>query len=189
MAVGRADEAIAMVKTAHRMDPLSSVLSASLGMILYLARRCEESLAYLRKALEVDQNHFLLHLRVGLVHTQTDSSQQAIDEMKQSVELSGRSTETLTGLAHAYAASGMRRKMQAILGELRDQTVHRYVSPYNVARVFAAAGERESAFGWLATAYDERNPDLIELGAEPVFDGLRTDPRFTDLLHRVAGRR
>ena len=55
MAVGRADESIAMVQTAHRMDPLSSVLSASLGMILYLARRYEQSLAGLRKALEIQK--------------------------------------------------------------------------------------------------------------------------------------
>jgi TolB-like protein/Tfp pilus assembly protein PilF len=188
MAVGRADEAIAMVQTAQRMDPLSSVLSASLGMILYLARRHDESIECLGKALDVDPDHFLLHLRLGLVLAHAGSRLEAIDEMKRSVALSGRSTETLTGLAQAYAASGMRQEMQRIVDELSDQTSHRYVSPYNVARVFAAAADAETAFAWLENAYDERNPDLIELRAEPVFDSIRPDPRFADLLRRVGWR-
>ena len=112
----------------------------------------------------------------------------AVDEMTRSVALSARSTETLTGLAQAYAAAGMRREMQAVVDELSDHAAHRYVSPYNVARVFAAARDPERAFEWLERAYSERNPDLIELRAEPVFDGIRSDPRFANLLRRVGWR-
>ncbi len=125
MAVGRADESIAMAQTAHRMDPLSSVLSASLGMILYLARRFEQSLAGLRKALEIDPDYFLLHFRLGLVQAQTNAFTQAIEEMTRSVALSARSTETLTGLAQVYAAAGMGKEMQARVGELSDQAAKR----------------------------------------------------------------
>ena len=188
MAMGRADESIAMVKTAHQMDPLSSVLGASLGMILYLARQYDESIAYLRKSLEMDDAHFLLHFRLGLVFSQTDPGEQAIDEMKRAVALSGRSTETLTGLAHAYAAAGMRDQLGTVVDEIDEQARHRYVSLYNVARVHAAARDRDRAFEWLEKAYHERNPDLIELKAEPVFDSIRSDPRFADLLHRVGWR-
>ena len=108
--------------------------------------------------------------------------------MTRSVALSARSTETLTGLAQAYAAAGMRREMQAVVDELSDHAAHRYVSPYNVARAFAAARDPERAFEWLERAYSERNPDLIELRAEPVFDGIRSDPRFASLLRRVGWR-
>src|SRR5436190_17097392 len=68
MATGRAEGAIAMVLTARSMDPLSSVLNASVGMILYLARRFAESIEALRKGLELDPHHFLLHFRLGLVY-------------------------------------------------------------------------------------------------------------------------
>ena len=187
MAMSRADESIAMVKTAHQMDPLSPLLSASLGMILYLARRYDEAIDYLRKALELD-DHFLLHFRLGLVYLQKDQDRQAIDEMKQAVTLSGRSTETLTGLAQAYAAAGMLDAMQAIIDELNEQADQRYVSPYNVSRVYAASRHAELTFIWLERAYQERNPDLIELKAEPVFDTVRSDPRFAGLLYRVGWR-
>jgi hypothetical protein len=72
--------------------------------------------------------------------------------------------------------------------EIDEQTRHRYVSPYNVARVHAASRDTDRAFEWLEKAYQERNPDLIELKAEPVFDSIRSDPRFADLLHRVGWR-
>ena len=108
MAIGRPDESIAMVTTAHRMDPLSSVLSASLGMILYLARRYDECIECLRESLDLDldPDHFLLHLRLGLAYVQTKSGSEAIEEMERAVALSGGSTETLAGLAQAYAAEG-----------------------------------------------------------------------------------
>jgi TolB-like protein/Tfp pilus assembly protein PilF len=185
MAMGRVDESVAMVTTAHTMDPLSSVLSAAFSMILYLARRYDESLDLLHKALEIDAGHFLLHLRLGLVCLQTGATEPAIEEMRTAVALSGRSTETLTGLAQAYAAAGMAAEMQAIVDELDRQADQRYVSPYNMARVHAAAGNPEQAFRSLQRALEERNPDLIELGSEPVFDLIRPDPRFADFLRRV----
>jgi hypothetical protein len=75
--------------------------------------------------------------------------------------------------------------MQVIVGELDQQADQRYVSPYNMARVHAAGGDNELAFRWLERAWQERNPDLIELISEPVFDGLRQDSHFMDLLRRV----
>jgi tetratricopeptide (TPR) repeat protein len=185
MTMGRVDESIAMVKVAHEMDPLSSVLSAAFGMLLYLARRYDEAVDLLRAALDLDAGHFLLHFRLGLVSIQKGWRRPAIDQMQSAVALSGRSTEALTGLAQAYGAAGLLTEMQAIVHELDRQAGQRYVSPYNRARVHATAGHVELAFRWLERAHVERNPDLIELRSEPVFDGLRSDPRFADLSRRV----
>ena len=184
MAMGRIDESIAMVTAAREMDPLSPGLSAAFGMILYLARRYDEAVDCLRRALELDAGHFLLHLRLGLVYLQTAMTDLAIDEMQTAVTLSGRSTETLTGLAQAYGAAGRRPEMERIVAELR-QAHDRYVSPYNMARVAAAAGDEEQAFASLERACEEHNPDLIELASEAVFDRIRPDPRFASLLRRV----
>jgi TolB-like protein/Tfp pilus assembly protein PilF len=185
MAMGRTDESIVMVTAAHEMDPLSPGLSASFGMILYLARRYDEAVACLRQALDVDAGHFLLHLRLGLVYLQTGQTDLAIEEMQTAVTLSDRSTETLTGLAQAYGAAGRRDAKERVVAELEQQAGRRYVSPYNMARAHAAAGDEARAFDWLERACEERNPDLIELASEPVFDGLRRDRRFGDLLRRV----
>jgi hypothetical protein len=60
-----------------------------------------------------------------------------------------------------------------------------YVLPYNIAKIHAAAGNKPKAFHWLEKAYDEGNPDLIELNSEPVFDRIRGDSRLSDLMCRV----
>src|SRR5262249_4025697 len=152
IASGRPDDAVAMVRKALSIDPLSPVLSASMGMILYLGRRIPEAIDALRKGLEIDPGHFLLHFRLGLAHMQAGSTQDAINEMRHAVELSGRSTETLAGLAQAYAAAGMDDETGVILGEIVGQT-ERYVSPYNVARFYAAQHAPGDAFEWLERAY------------------------------------
>src|SRR6266487_132267 len=87
-------------------------------MLLYLARRYDDAVDLLRDALDLDAGHFLLHLRLGLVYLQKGLPDAAIDDMQTAVTLSGRSTETLAGLAQAYGASGRRADMQAIVGEL-----------------------------------------------------------------------
>jgi len=156
-------------------------------MTLYLARRVSESMEALRKGLEIDPGHFLLRFRLGLVYMQAGSSHEAIEEMRRAVDLSGRSTETLAGLAQAYAVAGMSSAMEDVLEEVVGQT-DRYTSPYNVARVYAAHRDPRRTFEWLERAYAERNPDLIELRTEPVFDSVRGDSRFTDLLRRVGWR-
>src|SRR5204863_4133282 len=125
------------------------------------------------------------HLRLGLACLQKGLPDLAIEEMQTAVALSGRSTETLTGLAQAYGAAGRRDEMHAIVAELEQPADRRYVSPYNMARVYAAAGDEAPALAWLERAYDEHNPDLIELASEPVFDRLRQHPAFASLLRRV----
>ena len=65
------------------------------------------------------------------------------------------------------------------------QSGHRYVSPYNVARVYGAIDDKAQALEWLERAYEEHNPDLIELTREPSFASLRTDAKFRELMGQI----
>jgi len=184
MSVGKPEEAIAVTHQAHRMDPLSPVIGSSLAMILYLARRYDQALRVLQHALEINPEHFLPHLRMGLVSVQIRKYDQAISHLKMAVKLSRQSTETQAALALAYAAAGKSKRAGEILAQLQDLR-GRYVLPYNLAKAYAAGRNNEKAFAWLEIAYQGGNPDLIELNSEPIFDGLRDDPRFTGLMRRV----
>ena len=185
MSMGNPEAAIAVTEKARQMDPLSPVIAASLGMILYLARKYDQALNVLERSQEINPNHFLPHLRMGLVYVQTRDFERAIAELKGAVRLAGQSTETQAALALAYAAAGKTRLAQQIIGQLEKLPPRRYVLPYNIAKIHAAAGDKETAFRWLAKSYNEGSPDLIELNSEPVFDKLRDDPRFSDLMRRV----
>ena len=185
MSMGKPEEAIAVTQQAHRMDPLSPVLGSSLGMILYLARRYDQALRVLDRTREINPEHFLPHLRLGLVRVQIREFDLAISHLKMAVKLSGQSTETQAALALCYAAAGKSERAAEILSQLQELRGQRYVLPYNLAKAYAVARNTDKAFKCLEIAYQEGNPDLIELNSEPAFDGLRGDLRFTGLMRRV----
>jgi TolB-like protein/Tfp pilus assembly protein PilF len=185
MSRGRPEEAIAVTQKAQQTDPLSPVIGSSLAMILYLARRYDQAAVVLERTREINPDHFLPHLRMGLIRIQQRKYDAAILELKTAVSLADQSTETLAALAMAYAAAGKKKPAQQILAKLQQLAGKRYVLPYNVAKIYAAGGHRDKAFEWLQRAYEGGNPDLIELNSEPIFDGLRGEPRFSDLMRRI----
>jgi len=185
MSMGRPEEAIAVTQKAHLTDPLSAVIGASLGMILYLARRYDQAVEVLQQAQDVSPDHFLPYMRLGLVRIQQGKYEEAIQNLRRAVHLAEQSTETLAALATAHAAGGNIEEARTILDELEKPAGKRYVLPYNIAKIYSASGDPDKAFEWLERAYKEGNPDLIELNSEPLFDSLRSDPRFSDLMQRV----
>lgn len=185
MSRGRPEEAIAVTQKAQQTDPLSPVIGSSLAMILYLARRYDQAAVVLERTREINPDHFLPHLRMGLIRIQQRKYDEAILELKTAVSLADQSTETLAALAMAYAAAGKKKPAQQILAKLQQLAGKRYVLPYNVAKIHAAGADRDKAFEWLERAYEGGNPDLIELNSEPIFDGLRSEPRFSNLMRRI----
>jgi len=88
-------------------------------------------------------------------------------------------------LGHAYAAANRRSEAEAILRQLSAASKQRYVPSYPIAVIYAALGRKDEAFAWLERAYTEHDSWMIYLGLDPRFAGLRSDPRFTDLLRRL----
>ncbi|HSC06110.1 MAG TPA: winged helix-turn-helix domain-containing protein [Steroidobacteraceae bacterium] len=185
MSQQRRDEALASAELAYRMDPLSPVIRSSLGMIRYLARRNREAAELLVQACETNPEHFLPHMRLGLVRIQQRRYDDAIRLLKTAMRLADRSTETMAALGMAYAASGRKPQAARIVTQLEALRGRRYVLPYNIAKIHAAGRDRAKTLQWLETAYEGGNPDLIELNSEPVFDFLRSEPRFNHLMSRI----
>lgn len=184
MAMGRTREAVSSVLRSLELDPLNSAINASVGMIRYLAHDYDGALAALRRGLEIDPTHYVSHLRVGLAHLQKRQPNEAIAAMRLAVTHSGGSTEALAGLAQAHAVAGDKQITEKIVQEF-GKGGHRYVSPYNIARVYGAIGDKRQTFTWLEKAYEEHHPDLIELAREPSFTALRSDPKFSELMRRI----
>jgi TolB-like protein/Tfp pilus assembly protein PilF len=185
MSQGKPDEAIASTARGLALDPLSPVVRSSYGMILYLARQYDRASEVLVNAIESSPGHFLPRLRLGLVRIQQRQFPEAIQHLKAATRLAEESTETQAALATAYAACGDRKHAARITRKLENLRGHRYVLPYNIAKIYAAGNDRTRAFDWLETAYEGGNPDLIELNSEPIFDGLRTDKHLAHLMRRI----
>ena len=93
--------------------------------------------------------------------------------------------QALATLAHAYAVTGKPREARKILRDLRARSGRSYVSPASTAVVFGGLGDKETALEWLEIAYQQRDPGLHTLKVHPVFDTLRSEPHFRDLVRRM----
>lgn len=111
--------------------------------------------------------------------------EQAIAEFQSATAKSNRDPMALASLGHVYAVSGNRREAERVLDELRTMSKQRYVSPYNLALIYAGLGMKEESLTWLEKSYEVRDYRMIWLKVEPQFDSLRSDQGFIALLQRM----
>ena len=183
--VGRCDDAIAEIKRAQELDPLSLIINTGVGRQFYYARRYNETIEHCLKTLEMEPNFAPAHWFLGQAYIQKGKYQKAIAELQKAVKLSGGRNLMLASLGYAYAVSGKRTEGQEVLNKLHGLSPEDYVSPFSLAIVYTGLGEQDQAFAWLEKAYDERVGWLIFLPREPKLDSLRSDPRFVDLTRRI----
>jgi len=182
--LGRHEEAIHEVKLARDLDPLAPRIRANVGHLLYLARRYDEALAELKKAVEFDPNHSANYEYLGVVYTEIGRYKDAITNFNTQTAVQGV-PEPSSSLAIAYARAGKIEESKKILNELKEVAKKEYVSPTYLAAAYGALGEYDIAFGFFNKAYAERDNRLTYLKVDPVFDPLRSDPRFAVLLKKI----
>ncbi len=185
IAVGRFDEAQAEMKRAVELNPVEQLNLLGLGHSFYFAHQFEQSIEQYRRAIGVEPKSRWSHISLGQAYAQQGNFSEAIAELSQARQLNDIPM-VLALLGHAYAVSGQRAEAEKILAELQEIARQRYVSPYDVATIYARLGEKEQALIWLEKAYGDRSGNLaMYLKVDPKFDHLRDDPRFRNLLRRV----
>ncbi len=185
IAMGRDEESLIESRRCLELEPLNLLLNVHLGWHYLYARQYDQAVNQLKKTLEMDANFAQTHRWLGLALEQQTRSAEAIDELQKAIALFGGNTLTEAELAHAHAVSGKRDEAQKELARLKETAQYKYVPAYQIAGIYAGLGEKDQAFAWLEKAYDERSDLLVNLKREQEFDGLRSDPRFADLLRRV----
>ena len=185
MARGRFDEGIAEGRRAEELDPLSPVISMDVGANLTRARRFDEAIAQLNRTLALDPNFYAARYALGTAYHANGQYVEAIAEFRKALTLDDDPWVKAL-LARSLAKSGQRGEATRILAELQSEAEHRYVTSSAFAIVYAALGEKDKAFVWLEREITERGSRPPLFSVNPVFDDFREDPRFQDLLHRIA---
>lgn len=175
--MARFDEAIAEATRARDLDPLSPLMNTILGRACYQARRFDQAMAHLQTALELDRNFDLAHFLVGLVHLQHQSYEEAISAFQRS--------RSVGLVGYVYARSGRRNEALSALAEVNRRSQTQYVPRIVPAIIYAGLGDKSRAFEFLDKAYQNREWHVRLLKVDPLFDDLRSDPRFIDLLRRA----
>jgi eukaryotic-like serine/threonine-protein kinase len=181
----RVDQAISEVKRAQELDPLSVVINLNVSRVFYFARAYDQAAEQCLKTVELYPNFFLAHRRLGQIYERQQMYAEAFAEFDKALALAENNSETMSVKGYTLAAAGQMAEAEQALKELEELSKQIYVSPYSLSRVLFGLGRNDEAFEYLEKTYQERHGILVYLKVEPLFDNLRTDPRFISMLERM----
>lgn len=178
--MGRVQEGVEQARRATELDPFSRTANVNHALLSYAARDYDGAIALLLKTRELDEPWWGSYAILSLVYSQKGMHEPAIAAASKAVALSGeQSAVPFARLAYALARAG--RRAEAI-----QALQHAKVNPpeaFEIARVYVALGERDSAFAWLDRS-SWKWPHRASR-ADPALDPVRNDPRFKQLSDRI----
>jgi tetratricopeptide (TPR) repeat protein len=185
---GQTEEALALMKTARRVDPGNLALTVTTADYLKKAGNLEEAAALYRTAVEAEPSDPRALFGLAEILRRQGDVTGAIDALRKAYELSGED-DGVKALAAAHTVKDYESAQVAVarvrLRDLEALAKERYVSPLDLARLEAEAGEKEKAFQHLEAAFVERSPGMVLLKVDSAWDRIRDDPRFAALVKRV----
>jgi serine/threonine protein kinase len=184
---GREQEALAEIIRAHQLDPLSPVVSVKVGLVHLYARRYDEAIAVCKKVANENPTFAMAHYTLSAAYRGKRMYLQAIEESKTYGQLSGDRNETdfASAAEQGFRSGGWKGALTKGIETLQAQRKTDYSSAYRIAALYADLGEKDQAFRWLNTAYQEHDWRLALLKTHFVLDPLRSDPRFAELVRKV----
>jgi Tfp pilus assembly protein PilF len=181
---GRFDESLAELKRAAELDPLSAGIAADVSLPLMYQGKYDAAREQCREALQLDPGYNIAQFLLGWTDVEAGKFYEAIPELEKAQAMgSVPIVESLLG--YAYAKSGNRTKAEAIIAELNQMSSRRFVSPYCAAEVYLGLDDKRRALEVLEKAYEARSTSLLFLKVDNIFDPLRSDPQFIELLKKV----
>ena len=183
--VGRLDEALNEFQRAVELDPLSAVMTTDVNVPYSLKKEYDKGIAQCRKALDLDPNFYLAHFVLGWIEVQRGTNYaKAIEELGVAQSMDKQPFIT-AHLGFAYARNGQKDKAMEILQELNRLAGQRFVSPFCQALVYLGLREDDKAIDWLEKAYEEGSIWMDWLKVEPIYDPIRSNPRFQALYRKM----
>ncbi len=190
MALGKQKEAVQEIERTMRLveetDPHRLVaVHATRAFAYYFDREFQRAAEECEKALQMDSQHFMLRFVLGRAYMRLGESAKAITQLKAARNPAGEIPLVDAVLGLAYAVSGNKERAQKMADAFAAVAGKRYIPPTYFGMLYAGMGDKDQAFIWLEKAFGERADGLTWLGVEPMVDGIRSDPRFHNLLRRI----
>jgi len=181
---GRFTEALAESERARELDPLALIIAADQGVILFYARQYDASIAQFRAVKEMEPAFPRAHM-VLAPYIEKHQFADALAELEQWEAPGGKSAWTWAWRAFIYGRSGQNAQARQALAQVKQFYDRGQSSPDPMLWALIAVGDRDEAFAWFEKAYADHSNVLTSLKVNPGFDGLRSDPRFQNLMRRV----
>jgi tetratricopeptide (TPR) repeat protein len=181
---GHLEEGMRETKRAQELDPMSLIINTMLGWQYYLARQNDQAVDQLRKVLDIDQKFAPARRILEGVYFQMGNEREAVADREKIISLSG-SPELAASIEDVFIKSGYKGVLRSWLDGMMVISKYGYVSSYDISQIHARLGEKEETLSWLEKAYTEHDSGLVSLAVDPLFDSVRSDPRFRELLKRL----
>jgi eukaryotic-like serine/threonine-protein kinase len=188
-AIGDLDRALAQVRRAQELDPLSLVINTNVAWGFLIMGRYDEAVAQLRKTIEMDGNFYYARCILGQALQLSGQIAEAEKQYKKAIELA-TDPVPLAYLAHFYGTNGRREEAKKILSQLLETRKQHYVDAYCLAIACLGLGDRTEATNWLEQGYHDRNGyELSSVRVDPFLASLHGDPRFQALAEKIVPAR
>ena len=188
---GMEQEALAEINRAHQLDPLSQDISYDLGLIHIYARRFDEAIAVCKKLATESPTYAGAHDCLAETYWGKRMYSQSLEEFKVEIQLSGdrNESERASAMEQGFRSGGWKgalsKSIETLKAQRKTQPSSAYGSACRIADAYAELGDKDQAFRWLNTAYQEHDEGLMGLKTDYYLDPLRSDPRFAELVRKV----
>ena len=183
--LGRFEEAVATAKHNLDLDPASPAGSHVLAVQLYLSRQFDLAIQQCHKTLEMDPHYAVAYAVLGQAYASQGCNREAVPDLHKCLEVSRGGAPALALLGYVHARLGERDQAVRMLDQLEALSKRSFVTGFFLALVYAGLEDKDQAFLWLEKACEERFNRLAYLKVEALWDPLRSDSRFGELLRRV----
>jgi tetratricopeptide (TPR) repeat protein len=183
---GRFDEAIREINLARELDPLSLLINKQVGVIFYNARRYDEAIEAERRTLEIAPNLPYARSVIAASYQEKSMYEEALAEFEKERELYevwNPIVDSWIGIV--YARMGKKAEAQKILDDMVERSKEGYVTPSALGNLYLELGEYDRGFEWLDKAYEDHDFWVGSLKVNPLYDGVRSDPRYIALLKKM----
>lgn len=180
---GRFGEAFSEIERARRLDPLSLIIAADEAAIFYYSRQYDRAIAQFRSVLEMEPNFSRANM---LLYAYTEKGM--FGDAVSLAEKYCRPEDTLGNvsfLAYVYGRAGQKEQAHDELSKLEEFYRNNEADPVPIFVAYMAIGDKDKAFGALDRAFAARSSNLTNLKVNPIYDSLRSDPRFEAILRRM----
>jgi TolB-like protein/Flp pilus assembly protein TadD/predicted Ser/Thr protein kinase len=182
--LGQLDEAMAAIRRAEQLDPVSPNIARAAGHLLAAQNQYDQAITELHRAIDLDPTHFNTHVGLGDLYVRMGRFPEAFAELEKADQMSGGNPPVRSHLARGYARGGRKREAERLLAELLPKAKPDYLA-VAIARIYMGLGKKEDAIGWLEKGVDGHDNGVTDLGVGPDWEPLRSDPRFQALLRRI----
>jgi TolB-like protein len=180
----RPEEATTQIQRALELDPLNALFRGVYAMDLMYAHRYDDAIAVIRDTLKTSPNDLIALSTLRSAYHMKHMYPEALDAWKASYA-AREDREAGEALARGFREGGYSMALQRVAEALVARARTAYVPAWQIGTLYTRAGKKDEALAWLEKAYQAHDPNMPYISVDPIFDDLRADPRFRDLLRQM----